>query len=88
MQIGTVLLVLIIIGIVVLVLSKLSPKLVAKQRRLFYRRRFRSLANVADQEADKILDRQVARLKQKFPGRKTDWYFEKALYDLERDRRA
>ena len=34
-----------------------------------------------------IVARLVQRLRQKHPGRAEDWYWEKAIYDLERDRR-
>jgi hypothetical protein len=88
LQIVVIFLIIIAAGLVVLAVSKLGPIISARQRQLFYRRRFRSLANLADHEADEILDRQVARLKKKFPGRKSEWYLEKAIYDLERDRRA
>ncbi len=38
-------------------------------------------------EAEKSLERHIEALRKKFPGRKEEWYLEKILYDLERDRR-
>lgn len=38
-------------------------------------------------EAEKTLDRHLETLRKKHPGRDEDWYFEKILYDLGRDRR-
>ena len=88
MQIGVILIIIVITITTLLALSRIGPLIASKQRQLFYRHRFRSLSNLSGREADKALDRQVARLKKKFPGRKSEWYFDKAVYDLERDRRA
>lgn len=38
-------------------------------------------------EADKVIERYISRLKERQPGRSREWYLEKILYDLERDRR-
>ncbi len=38
-------------------------------------------------EAERTLNRHLERLKNKHPGRDEDWYLEKILYDLGRDRR-
>ena len=38
-------------------------------------------------EARKSLNRQLILLKNKYPGYSQEWYLEKIIYDLQRDRR-
>ena len=38
-------------------------------------------------EAEKALERHLETLREKHPGKDEDWYYEKILYDLGRDRR-
>ena len=38
-------------------------------------------------EAERTLNRHIERLESRHPGRDEDWYLEKILYDLGRDRR-
>ena len=38
------------------------------------------------EEADKVIERYMSRLEEKHPDRSQEWYLEKILYDLERDR--
>ncbi len=42
--------------------------------------------NMPAKEADEIIDRQLHRLREKHPGKSEDWYLDKCLYDLQRDR--
>ncbi len=37
-------------------------------------------------EADQTIDRHIERLKERYPDRSEEWYLEKLIYDLERDR--
>jgi len=37
------------------------------------------------EQADQTIDRQIERLKERYPGRSEEWYLEKIIYDLERD---
>jgi len=37
-------------------------------------------------QADQTIDRQIERLKERYPDRSEEWYLEKIIYDLERDR--
>ncbi len=53
------------------------------QLRAAYRRELR----VVPAEADRILESQLQRMREKYPGRDEVWYLEKLLYELERDRR-
>ncbi len=37
-------------------------------------------------QADQTIDRQIERLKERYPNRSEEWYLEKIIYDFERDR--
>ncbi len=37
-------------------------------------------------QADQTIDRQIERLKERYPDRSEEWYLEKIIYDFERDR--
>ncbi|NLY11100.1 MAG: hypothetical protein GX020_05375 [Firmicutes bacterium] len=47
-----------------------------------YRRRLR----LSEKEATEVIERQLASLKEKFPDRSYEWYLEKMIFDLDRDR--
>ncbi len=36
--------------------------------------------------ADQTIERHIERLRERYPNRSEEWYLEKILYDLERDR--
>jgi hypothetical protein len=40
-----------------------------------------------DKIADETIKRHIKRLKERHPNRSEEWYLEKILYDLDRDRR-
>ncbi len=46
----------------------------------------RRLFNIEHDAADEIIDRQIEVLKKNHPGHTEEWYLEKVIYDLERDR--
>ncbi|MDY6826240.1 MAG: hypothetical protein SVV67_03550 [Bacillota bacterium] len=50
------------------------------------RRDARRLLNTAHDDADEIINRQISVLQKRYPGRTEEWYLEKIIYDLERDR--
>ena len=50
------------------------------------RRKFIALSRMSPAEANESLDWQIDKLKRKFPDKSMEWYLEKVLYDLERDR--
>jgi hypothetical protein len=50
-------------------------------------RRYRQLMFLSEREADKALQRQLEAARNKYPGRSEQWYLEKIVFDLERDRR-
>lgn len=51
------------------------------------KRRYYQLSFQAPEQAKKSLHRQVALLKLKRPGYSKEWYLEKIVYDLRKDRR-
>jgi uncharacterized protein HemX len=51
------------------------------------KRRYQQLVFLSGQQADDALRRQLKAARKKYPGRSDQWYLEKVIYDLERDRR-
>ena len=51
------------------------------------RRELRQLLNLPPDSADQTIDRYIASLKERHPGHDEEWYLEKVIYDLEKDRR-
>lgn len=51
------------------------------------KRRYCQLSFQAPEQAKKSLQRQIAILKSKRPGYSEEWYLEKIVYDLQKDRR-
>lgn len=51
------------------------------------KRRYRQLMFLSEREADKALQHQLKAVRKKYPGRSEQWYLEKIIFDLERDRR-
>ncbi|HNX29872.1 MAG TPA: hypothetical protein PKN87_10765 [Syntrophomonadaceae bacterium] len=50
------------------------------------KKEYKMLYGSSGMDAEQSLQRQMARLKNKQPGRSEEWYLEKIIYDLERDR--
>lgn len=46
----------------------------------------RRLLKLPPEEADKTIERHLDSLRSKYPDRSEEWYLEKIIYDLERDR--
>lgn len=42
--------------------------------------------NMPVKEADETINRHLSNLREKHPGRSEEWYLDKLLYDLQRDR--
>ncbi|OPL09287.1 MAG: hypothetical protein AVO34_13800 [Firmicutes bacterium ML8_F2] len=55
-------------------------------KRSALRRDARRLLNTAHDDADEMIDRQISVLQERYPGNTEEWYLEKIIYDLERDR--
>lgn len=51
------------------------------------RKELRQLLNLPPDSADQTIDRYVTNLKERHPGHDEDWYLDKIIYDLEKDRR-
>ncbi|MFO7952478.1 MAG: hypothetical protein R6U91_06710 [Bacillota bacterium] len=50
------------------------------------RQEARRQLKLPQKEADQTIDRHVERLKERYPNRSEEWYLEKLIYDLKRDR--
>ncbi len=50
------------------------------------RREYKRKANLPSETADEHIDRYIQRLQERNPGHEEEWYLEKMLYDLDRDR--
>ncbi|MDD4362751.1 MAG: hypothetical protein PHD33_00875 [Atribacterota bacterium] len=74
---------LVVIYIYIFYIAKKS-KVPGKKKVL--RQRCYSLLRLTPELADETIDRLLANLKQKYPNRSEEWYLEKMIYDLERDR--
>lgn len=51
------------------------------------KRKYRQLLSLSEEQADNSLRHQLKAASKKYPGRSEQWYLEKIIYDLERDRR-
>ncbi len=61
-----------------------SPLESGKSRSL--RQEARRQLKLPPDQADQTIDRHIERLKARYPNRSEEWYLEKIIYDLERDR--
>jgi hypothetical protein len=50
------------------------------------KQRYILLSHMPPDVAEESLNLHIENLKRKFPGRSMEWYLEKIIYDLERDR--
>jgi|GEM_PF-414932 len=80
-----VIILLIIVG--VLVYFKFFKTSSPQKKSSWLRDRCRSLLNMPVEEADQVIDRLVSKEKERNPGKTEDWYLDKILYDLEKDKR-
>lgn len=51
------------------------------------RRDYITMHGISGCDAEQALARHIALLKSKHPGQREEWYLEKVIYDLEKDRR-
>ncbi len=79
----------VIIGAVLLLAWYLGRKKRVKKtgKVRLLRQEYGRKAGLPASTADKYIDDYISRLKEKHPGRSEEWYLEKMLFDLERDRR-
>ncbi len=57
-----------------------------KTRKDDLREQCRGLLKMPADEADKVIDRLIERQKEKNPGQSEEWYLDKILYDLKKDK--
>ena len=50
------------------------------------KKEYQRYQKLSPDKADEVIDRHMKRLKEKYPGRSEEWYLEKMIYDLKRDR--
>ncbi|MGI6468307.1 MAG: hypothetical protein GXZ09_05535 [Syntrophomonadaceae bacterium] len=79
--------VLLIIGVLIAIVLILRNMNRTNSRINRIRRDYMVLYGLSKEQANQALDRHIALLKSKHPNREEIWYYEKALYDLQRDRR-
>jgi len=51
------------------------------------RKELKQLLNLPSDSADQTIDRYINNLKERNPGHDEEWYLDKIIYDLEKDRR-
>lgn len=78
-----------LIGIILIVIIGLffylwgrKPRRITELKKKYYK-----LSNMPPHIAEDTLNRQIESLKKKHPDRPLEWYLEKVIFDLERDRR-
>lgn len=79
-----------VVGAVTLLLwwrSQRSTKRVATKKASALKQKWRRLSQMPPAQADAALDRTLAMLEEKHPGRRRDWYLAKAVEELERSKR-
>ncbi len=76
--------ILIIVAVIALLFFLRSRGAGGKKNQLW--NKCRQLLKLPPAEADKTIERYMENLKSKHPGRSEEWYLEKIIYDLERDR--
>ena len=74
--------IIVVIVIVYLIRQKSSGPSSTQQ----LRNKCKSLLNLPADEADATLNRLIERQKEKHPGKSEEWYLDKILYDLEKDK--
>ena len=82
-----ILLVLVVFGLLYFFWHKMkavSPSAGTNKNQLF--KKYCQLMRLPPNEAREQLNFQIQRLKAKHPGKSEEWYLDKIIYDLERDR--
>ncbi len=68
-------------------MSGIIDRILSPWRMRKLKREYVILHGFTRSDAEKALARQIALLKSKRPGQSEEWYMEKIIYDLEKDRR-
>ena len=75
----------IILILIVIYIYVIKSSKGGKQRAL--RQEVRRKLRLPTEIADETIERHIKRLEERHPNRSEEWYLEKIIYDLERDRR-
>ena len=74
------------IAVILFAFYYLKKKKTKKPKTSALRKEYSRRAGLPSTTADEHIDAYIKRLQQKYPGRSEEWYLEKMLFDLERDR--
>ena len=86
MDLTLIILVVIIVLAVIFYIRSRGGSPVGRGKSRSLRQQARNQLKLPPEQADQTIDRQIDRLKERFPNRSEEWYLEKIIYDLERDR--
>jgi len=86
MDLGLAIILVIIIAAVIFFLRSKGARVGGLGKTGSLRKEARRQLKLPPDQADQTIDRQIERLKERYPGRSEEWYLEKLIYDLERDR--
>lgn len=73
-------------AVIVLLYYYISRRKLSGRKSDSLRKELRQQLNLPPAEAEKTIERHQKSLQERFPGRSEEWYLEKIIYDLERDR--
>lgn len=73
-----------IVAVIYFIVRKIGGTGLSEKAHL--RNQCKALLNLPPEEADKTLDRLIERQKEKNPGKSEEWYLDKILYDLQKDK--
>ena len=76
----------IVIAVIIIALYYLQKQKRKRPKASALRKEYSRRAGLPQTTADEHIDAYIKRLQQKHPGRSEEWYLEKMLFDLERDR--
>lgn len=86
MDLVLVIVLVIVIAVVILFLRNKGARIGGVGKAANLRQEARRQLKLPADQADQTINRQIERLKERYPGRSEEWYLEKIIYDLERDR--
>lgn len=86
MDLALAIVLIIVVVVVVFFLRSRGAGIAGRGKSGSLRQEARRQLKLPPDQADQAIDRQIERLKERYPGRSEEWYLEKIIYDLERDR--
>ncbi len=85
MDLALAIVIIIVVIVVVIFFRSKGAGIVGHTKTGSLRQKARRQLKLPPEQADQTIDRQIERLKERYPGRSEEWYLEKIIYDLERD---